>query len=353
MSEAMGASQPSEHFSGLWHGKPFNRRARRNAVVAILATLALAGACGSADSSSNRSAPAVDSSANRWRALHDAILRRTEVGAARIGRFIYVVGGFLPSTETTAAVERYDIERDRWKRLQPMPIAVNHPAVASHRGRLYVYGGYIDSTFVPVTGALQRYDPRSDSWIQLAGSPHPRAAAALVAMNGKLYAAGGTAGGEVLDFLEVFDISDRRWSAGPSMAVAREHIASTVAGGEIYVVGGRSPNLRTVERYRPGARRWQRLAPLLTARSGIAAATVKDKPVVFGGEGPEGTIKPVELFDPEQGRWRPLPGMRTPRHGLGGAALGRRVYALEGGPEPGFAFSDKIEFLDVPRRLLR
>jgi len=326
--------------------------ARRTAVAVVAALVAAIVACGGSESSATRSV-AIDSSTSRWRALHDAILRRTEVGAARIGRFIYVVGGFLPSTETTAAVERYDIERDRWKQLQPMPIAVNHPAVASHRGHLYVYGGYTDSSFVPVTGALQRYDPRSGSWTQPPGSPHPRAAAALAAVDGKLYAVGGTAGGEELDGLEVFDISEQRWSPGPSMKVAREHIAATVAGGKIYVFGGRSPNLRTVERYRPGARGWQRLAPLLTARSGIAATTVRGKPVVFGGEGPEGTIKPVELFDPEQGRWHSLPGMLTPRHGLGGAALGRRVYALEGGPQPGFAFSDAIEFLDVPHRFLR
>ena len=39
--------------------------------------------------------------------------------------------------------------------------------------------------------------------------------------------------------------------------------------------------------------------------------------------------------------------MRTPRHGLGGAALGNRVYAIEGGVEPGFSFSNAIEALDV------
>jgi hypothetical protein len=39
--------------------------------------------------------------------------------------------------------------------------------------------------------------------------------------------------------------------------------------------------------------------------------------------------------------------MRTPRHGLGGAALGRRVYALEGGVRPGFSFSRALEALDV------
>lgn len=91
---------------------------------------------------------------------------------------------------------------------------------------------------------------------------------------------------------------------------------------------------------------------LLKERSGIAAATVKGKPVVFGGEESAGTIRPVELFDPGQRRWHRLPGMLTPRHGLGAAAMGRRVYALEGGPSPGFAFSSTIEYLDVPRRLL-
>ena len=61
----------------------------------------------------------------------------------------------------------------------------------------------------------------------------------------------------------------------------------------------------------------------------------------------------MELFDPGKRRWHLLPPMLTPRHGLGGAALGRRIYAIEGGPSPGFAFSDSIEFLDVPTRLLR
>jgi hypothetical protein len=39
--------------------------------------------------------------------------------------------------------------------------------------------------------------------------------------------------------------------------------------------------------------------------------------------------------------------MRTPRHGLGGASLGNRVYAIEGGREPGFHFSNTLEYLDV------
>jgi N-acetylneuraminic acid mutarotase len=324
---------------------------RRIGVAILVGLLVAVAACASAKT--RNTGAAADSSLHRWRALHDATLSRTEVGAARIGRFIYVVGGFRPSTETTGAVERYDIKHDHWKRVQAMPIAVNHAAAASFLGRLYVYGGYTTSDFTTVTAALQRYDPTSDRWTLLPASPTPRAAAGLAAIDGQLYAVGGAAPGAVFDRLEVFDVSKRRWRTGPSMAVAREHIAATVAGGDVYVFGGRSPNLRTVERYRPGAGHWQRMPPLLTARSGIAAVTVVGKPVVFGGEEPAGTIRPVELFDPEQRRWHRLPGMLTPRHGLGGASLGRRVYALEGGPSPGFAFSNEIEFIDVSQRLLR
>jgi hypothetical protein len=56
----------------------------------------------------------------------------------------------------------------------------------------------------------------------------------------------------------------------------------------------------------------------------------------------------VELYNPSTRRWRSLPPMRTPRHGLGGVSRGDRVYAIEGGPTPGFDFSDTIEYLDIP-----
>jgi hypothetical protein len=132
------------------------------------------------------------------------------------------------------------------------------------------------------------------------------------------------------------------------MRFAREHVAGAVANGAFYVLGGRPGDLRYAERYRPALRRWERLPDLRTGRSGIAAATVPGgRVVVFGGETGSGTIRPVEMYDPARRRWLALPGMRTPRHGLGGVALGRRVYSLEGGPSPGFAFSRTIEYLDV------
>src|SRR5918994_2160933 len=77
------------------------------------------------------------------RAPAPASLARTEVAAARVGRYVYVMGGFeRDSGATTAATERYDIERDRWTRMADMPAALNHAAAAAYKRRVYVLGGY-------------------------------------------------------------------------------------------------------------------------------------------------------------------------------------------------------------------
>jgi hypothetical protein len=102
----------------------------------------------------------------------------------------------------------------------------------------------------------------------------------------------------------------------------------------------------------PRSATWETLAPLRTARSGFAAVNVRGNVVAFGGEEltPGGsTIEQVELYNQGTRSWTALPDMRTPRHGLGGASKGRRVYSLEGGPQPGLAFSRAVEFLDVPQ----
>jgi hypothetical protein len=87
-----------------------------------------------------------------------------------------------------------------------------------------------------------------------------------------------------------------------------------------------------------------------TARSGHGAAVAEGLLVVLGGEELDGgtTIEQVEAYDPGSDGWIALPDMVTPRHGVGAAARGARVFALEGGPQPGLAFSGALEYLDLP-----
>ena len=291
-----------------------------------------------------------------WGTLPSAPLERSEVAAARIGNSIYVVGGF-EATRTSPAVERYDIRRRRWKSVRSMSLAVNHPTAVAYRGDLYVHGGYAANLgLTDPTGALQRYDPSRNRWSRLPSSPTARAAHAVAVIGHRLYAAGGANETGSLRSLDVYDFESRRWSRGPSFPPpARNHTAGVASGGRFYVLAGRDArNFAAAARYDPRRRKWERLAPLRTARGGIASARLSDgRIVVLGGERlePGGTtIAEVELFDPRTRRWSSLPDLRTPRHGLGGAALGRRVFAIDGGPTPGFAFTRTLEFLDVPPR---
>jgi N-acetylneuraminic acid mutarotase len=321
----------------------------RAALAALVGLLATGGAVALAVRDPEPSA------VREWRPLASAGLERTEVAAARIGGSIYVTGGFeRASGATTAAAERYDIRRDRWTRVRPMPLALNHAVAVAHRGRLYVHGGYRGATGLSSpTDALLEYDPSRDRWRRLRGSGSARAAHAAAVVGGRLYVAAGANAEGSLRSMQSYEFERRRWRREPALrGPARNHTAGVAGGRFVYVLAGRdSENYAVAERFDTRRRVWQRLPSLRTPRGGIAAARLRDgRIVVFGGENlePGGTtIAPVELFDPRRRRWSQLPDMRTPRHGLGGAALGSRVYSLAGGPRPGFAFSGALEFLDV------
>jgi len=322
------------------------------AIAAAGAAAALVLSGGEANGGSADSA-----ASNRWLPLASSPLSRTEVGAARIGRFIYVVGGFVPPINTTNQVARYDIDSNSWDLVSPLPVGVNHPGTVAHRGKLYVHGGYTGNGLGGATDVLQRFDPASGDWTTLASSGPPRAAEALAAVRGRLYAIGGVVNGAPSTSVEIYNVAQNRWRSGPSMKVAREHIAGGVLGRRILVLGGRAggENLDAVERLHTGSGRWVTLPSLRVPRSGFQAVAFRGRVVAVGGEelaeGDE-TIAPVEIYNPRRKRWRLLAPMLTPRHGLGVVSRGRRVFAIEGGPQPGAAFSNLLEFLDVPNRRL-
>ena len=90
----------------------------------------------------------------------------------------------------------------------------------------------------------------------------------------------------------------------------------------------------------PTTREWKVLQPLPTARGGLAAAAVRNKIHVFGGEQPTSTFGEHEIYDPETDTWSVGPTMPTPRHGLAAATLNNRIYVVAGGPNPGGSYSN-------------
>jgi hypothetical protein len=337
-------------------------RGRRPAVLTRAMIAAAVGLIGAAvivvaADGGERGAPASRGTAG-WGSLAPSIFERTEVGAARIGDRVYVVGGFISTRGTTSKVARYDISNDRWKRVPDLPIAVNHAGVTAMRGKLYVLGGNWPARGQNAKSPrLYRFNPKRKRWRRLADALTARSALAFAGRGRKLFAAGGAIeGNDRVRRLEIYNLKSKRWRRGPKLPTGRNHVGAAILAGRLYVTGGRPGPVKggqtTVESYSVKARRWRTEPPLDVARSGHATVAAGGGLVAFGGEElgiPGGqTIEQVEGFDPATGEWTALPDMITPRHGLGGVAKGTRVFALEGGPQPGLHFSRALEYLDLP-----
>jgi N-acetylneuraminic acid mutarotase len=273
---------------------------------------------------------------------------RTEVGAAQLNGEIVVIGGLLSNGGNSRRVDAYAPATDTWRRLPDLPVSVDHAAVGSSRGRVFVVGGY-GSDRQPLRAAFAFDGAR---WRELPPPPEPRAAAAGAATStGRLYVVGGRTDGGLASTMLVLDLRTLRWTTAPG-PVPREHLAATAARGEVLAIAGRKAgidtNLTIVQAFNPRTGRWRRLPDVPSSRGGTGAATLAGKVVSIGGEEPAGTIGSVYAFDLDQRRWSPLPDLPTPRHGLGVVALGGRVWAIAGGPEPGLFVSGAVESLVLP-----
>lgn len=103
-------------------------------------------------------------------------------------------------------------------------------------------------------------------------------------------------------------------------------------------------NLTELER-----QRWQELAPLPTARKGLAVAAYDGQIYAVGGETASGVTDVVERYDPATNTWETLPSKPTPVADAKAAALGRRIY-VPGGRQAVGGATNLVEYYDVEDR---
>jgi N-acetylneuraminic acid mutarotase len=283
-----------------------------------------------------------------WQRAAPVPVARTEVAAASVGSAFVVVGGYLADGTTSGRVDLYDARRRAWERLPDLAIPVNHAAASGpYRSRVYVAGGY---TALREPSRDVSTITRSSVERLRAPMPEPRAAAGAAIVGRRLYVVGGVGSTGLARRTLVLDLERERWTTAPG-PTPREHLAVTTDGRRVYAVGGRlrgyDTNLRLVESWAPGERRWRREPPLPQARGGTGAAVRGRWLVSVGGEAPSGTLRRVYALDLRARRWRRLPDLPTARHGLGVVRQDRRIYVVAGGPRPGLFVSGANEVLTL------
>src|SRR5581483_11221075 len=102
------------------------------------------------------------------------------------------------------------------------------------------------------------------------------------------------------------------------------------------------------EVYDPQRNLWLERAPLTSPRSDLAAAVVRGRLYVFGGQAPDGPVVTVEAYDPGADRWVALGTLPAPRREMVAVTAGDVVHLLGG--FWGHAPTDKHEVYRTPSR---
>jgi hypothetical protein len=189
-------------------------------------------------------------------------------------------------------------------------------------GEVLVTGGYGEGS-EDILRTAELYDPASGTW-RAAGSMAAKRArhAASPLPDGRVLVIGGhreTLGRDVLASAEVYDPASDSWTATAPLPVGRtDHLALTLATGEVLVVGGKTPDNtvpNSVERFDPGSGTWRPTAS--PNRPPMAAAIELRDGRVLVVQTSTSTQGPGSgLYDPSGDSWTPagiLPGLTENR----------------------------------------
>jgi non-specific serine/threonine protein kinase len=171
-------------------------------------------------------------------------------------------------------------------------------------------------------------------WRAVRDAPSARQEVASTVADGVVWVLGGVVGNSSTAKVEGYDPAIDTWKSGPDLPVPLHHAMAVTYGRDIFVMGGWVPdggNLTAQTSNRVFAlrgNRWVEQPPMNAPRAAGAAAVVGNRLVVVGGQANGQLVGTTEIFDGT--RWIRAPGMPTPRDHLTAVADDRFVYAIGG-----------------------
>lgn len=257
----------------------------------------------------------------------------------------YAIGGNLPGGVAVPNVDLYNPATNVWTARAPMPMGLYGMQPSASGSRIYVVGGYADSS-VPVYAVTSTliYDSASNGWS--AGAPIPVGesgigTAAQATSNGKIYVMGGDDGDFDSNTTNYeYNIAANTWTLRAPMPTARENNVAVTLNGKIYVAGGTQAvdpdynGLTTFEVYDPATNTWASLAPMQVGRVSPGIATDGVYIYVYGGADSLGptfsSLATAERYNPATDMWTYVDPMSASTAGMANAYAAGRIYASGG-----------------------
>lgn len=226
----------------------------------------------------------------KWTAKAANPSPRAEGYGAAVGGKLYTFGGYLNSQYRPSKVAHvYNPATNTWTKLNDAPLELTHAATASDDRYIYVAGGYPPGAQGPTgpqafaTDRVFRYDTQTDTWTDLPKLPQARGSGQMALIGRSLYFFGGsdaTRKDKANTWTLNLDNQSAGWAARASMPAARNHFGSAVVDGKIYAIGGQTgQDAASVFksdnfRYDPATDTWTSMKSIPTARSHANATTI-------------------------------------------------------------------------------
>ncbi|NXG48445.1 KLHL9 protein, partial [Psilopogon haemacephalus] len=213
---------------------------------------------------------ATDQSCSAWHKVGDLCLPVYNHCVVVLNDFLFVIGGqckFDPTgKQPSSKVFRFDPRHWRWLQVCSLQVQRTrfHAAVLADC-ILAVGGGTLLGT---LTCTVELYQPAANQWEFTAPFPVPIADHAGATHKGVLYIAGGFSRGKTLRDTYSFLPHLRRWVGNSAMAFSRCDHGMAAAGDSLFCVGGRTltgvgqwVEVEHMECYCPASNQWSTLRP--------------------------------------------------------------------------------------------
>jgi hypothetical protein len=233
-----------------------------------------------------------------WSTVASAPIGRLEGCGTFASGKLYVFGGYIDSTYTpTRRADVYDPATDTWTRIADLPVGLTHIGVATDGSNIYLAGGYPEKsgggqTFS--TTAVWAYNIGTNTYSAMPSLPSARGGGALVLLGTTLHYFGGSdsARSDSGSHWTLSLSGGTGWVAAASLPTPRNHLGGAAIGGKVYAVGGQSGQdaaaiyRSDVHAYDPSTDAWTAVASLPAGRSHMSASTfaMDGRIIVLGGE---------------------------------------------------------------------
>lgn len=195
-------------------------------------------------------------------------------------------------------------------------------------GTVFLFGIPLASTQAEDLGA----------WQTLAPTPTARTEVGVTLLNGNIYVIGGFTPEGITGRVEVYDPATQEWSEAAPLPRALHHVAAVTVNGRIYVIGGFATGMWTpvnsVYEYDPGLNKWTEKARMPTARGALSAGVVDGKIYAIGGAFKKffrlTNTGANEVYDPKTNEWDKRVNLPTPRDHLTVSVVNGKLYAIGG-----------------------